>query len=200
MGGCRGPPPLLSISKIPNFSNFPQMWNVQAVTEGVCLGPPCYMHKIPNCTFPTCLKIQTRIWESVTHLVILPPPKLFDVSRLWQSWRKRSWIRDQANKNDDDINAGDDDDYDEDDNKYSSTTVLSHDPDRETWSPQRQHAQSTSSTTARPTHTTKNMLMCFVLINTNTETAACSKTIIQQMQHTITKSTSSTTFRLLGSA
>ena len=88
-----GPPSLLSISKIPNFSNFHQIWNVQALTEGVCLGPPCYMHKIPNCTFPTCLEIQTRIWESVTHLVILPPPKLFDVSRLWQSWRKRSWIR-----------------------------------------------------------------------------------------------------------
>ena len=93
-----GPPPLLSISKIPNFSNFPQMWNVQALTEGVCLGPPCYMHKIPNCTFPTCHNIQTRIWESVTHLVMLstptvPPSKFFDVSRLWKFWRKRSWIR-----------------------------------------------------------------------------------------------------------
>ena len=111
--------------------------------------------------------------------------------------------QDLANKNDcaESDNAGDDDhDDDEDDNKYSSTTVLSHDPDRETWSPQRQHAQSTSSTTARPTHTTKNMLMCFVLINTNTETAGCTKTIIQQMQHTITKSTSLTTVRLLGSA
>ena len=106
--------------------------------------------------------------------------------------------QDLANKNDCADNAGDDNDDgdDEDDNKYSSATVLSHDPDRETWSPQRQHAQSTSSTTARPTHTTKNMSMCFVLINTNTETAGCTKTIIQQMQHTIAQSTSSTTARL----
>ena len=69
--------------------------------------------------------------------------------------------QDLANKNDcaESDNAGDEDedDDDEDDNKYSSTTVLSHDPDRETWSPQRQHAQSTSSTTARPTHTIKNI-------------------------------------------
>ena len=67
--------------------------------------------------------------------------------------------QDQAHKNDCADNPDDDDDDgdDEDDNKYSSATVLSHDPDRETWSPQRQHAQSTSSTTARPTHTTKNI-------------------------------------------
>ena len=128
-----------------------------------------------------------------------PTTQTFRCKQTMTILTKEIMNQDQAYKNDD-INAGDDDDDDDDDNKYSSTTVLSHDPDRETWSPQRQHAQSTSSTTARPTHTTKNMLMCFVLINTNTETAGCTKTIIQQMQHTITKSTSLTTVRLLGSA
>ena len=102
--------------------------------------------------------------------------------------------QDLANKNAD--NAGDDDEDDEDDNKYSSTTVLSHDPDRETWSPQRQHAQSTSSTTARPTHTTKNMLMCFVLINTNKDKVRYIKTVTQKIQRAIVQSISSMRYKL----
>ena len=110
-----------------------------------------------------------------------PTTQTFRCKQTMTILTKEIMNQDLANKNDCADNPGDDDDDDddEDDNKYSSTTVLSHDPDRETWSPQRQHAQSTSSTTARPTHTTTNMLMCFVLINTNTETAACSKTRIQ---------------------
>ena len=109
--------------------------------------------------------------------------------------------QDLANKShcdNNDDNAGDDDedDDDEDDNKYSSTMVLSHDPDRETWSPQRQHAQSTSSTTARPTHTTKNISMCFVLINTNAEIGAYTKTIIQKVQRAIPKSFFSGRYKL----
>ena len=84
-----------------------------------------------------------------------PTTQTFRCKQTMTILTKEIMNQDQTYKNDDDINAGDDDDDDddEDDNKYSSTTVLSHDPDRETWSPQRQHAQSTSSTTARPTHT-----------------------------------------------